>query len=260
MSFLIDTHAHLDFPELFYRLEEIISNAKEQNIMNIVSISTNLNRIQKIIDISNKYPEIYFSVGTHPNEVLKDHNCTNYDLISRLSKNLRCVAIGECGLDYHFGNEDKKLQKNSFITQINVARDNNLPVIIHSRDADADMISIISNEFKKEPFKAILHCFSSGKDLALCGIDLGLYISFSGIVTFKSAVSIQDIACIVPDNQILVETDAPYLSPVPVRGSINEPMNCIYTAKYLSDLRKTKFEDFTQHLYNNSINIFNKIS
>ena len=122
------------------------------------------------------------------------------------------------------------------------------------------MIDIITDEYKKGAFKAILHCFSSGRDLAICGIDLGFYISFSGIVTFKSAKLIQEIACLVPDNQILVETDAPYLSPVPVRGSVNEPMNCVYTAKYLSNLRKTKFEDFTQYIYDNSFNIFNKIS
>ena len=260
MSFLIDTHAHLDFPELFSKLDTIIQNAKNKNIMKIVSISTNLNKIQRIIDISSTYDEIYFSVGTHPNEVLKDKNCTNYDLISELSNISKCVAIGECGLDYHFGNEDKNLQKRSFITQINVARDMNLPVIIHSRDADEDMIDIITDEYKKGAFKAILHCFSSGRDLAICGIDLGFYISFSGIVTFKSAKLIQEIACLVPDNQILVETDAPYLSPVPVRGSVNEPMNCVYTAKYLSNLRKTKFEDFTQYIYDNSFNIFNKIS
>ena len=260
MSFLIDTHAHLDFPELYSKLDAIIQNAKDQNILKIISISINLNKIQKIINISNNYPEIYYSVGTHPNEVLNDNNCTNYELISKLSKDSRCVAIGECGLDYHFGNEDKNLQKYSFITQINVARDNDLPVIIHSRDADEDMINIVTEEYKKGPFKAILHCFSSGRDLAICGIDLGFYISFSGIVTFNSAKSIQEIARLVPDSQILVETDSPYLAPVPVRGRMNEPMNCIHTAKYLSDLRKTNFENFTQYLYNNTLNIFKKIS
>ena len=142
-----------------------------------------------------------------------------------LSKNKKCVGIGECGLDYHYGNDSKAKQKASFITQINVSRATNLPLIIHARDADKDMINILENEYKNGPFKAILHCFSSGKDLALCGLNLGFYISFSGIVTFKSAKLIQEIATLMPDDKILVETDSPYLSPTPLRGSINEPKN-----------------------------------
>ena len=222
MSYLIDTHAHLDFPELHSKLDVIIDNAKNQNVLKIITISTNLNKIGKIIQISNDYDVVYFTVGVHPNEVLKDKDYQNYSLISDISNNLKCVGIGECGLDYHFGNEDKDKQKLSFITQIKVARDNKLPLIIHSRDADEDMIDILQDEYKKGAFKAILHCFSSGKDLALCGLDLGFYISFSGIVTFKSAKLIQEIACIVPKDRILVETDAPYLAPSPFRGTVNE--------------------------------------
>ena len=259
MSFLIDTHAHLDFPELLSRLDEVLKNAKENNVLKIISISTNLDKIQKIINISHNHPEIFFSVGVHPNEVLKDKNFSNYRMMVDITKNLKCVGIGECGLDYHFGNENKTLQKLSFATQINVARDTGLPLIIHSRDADDDMIEILKNEFKKGAFKAVLHCFSSGEKLARCGIDLGFYISFSGIVTFKSAKLIQDVASFVPEDRILIETDSPYLAPMPLRGSVNEPKNCFYTAKFISNLRKTSFEDFTKQIYNNSITIFNKI-
>ena len=260
MSYLIDTHAHLDFPELYSKLDLIIENAKNQNVLKIITISTNLNKIAKIIQISNDYDVVYFTVGVHPNEVLKDKDYQNYSLISDISNNLKCVGIGECGLDYHFGNEDKDKQKLSFITQINVARDKKLPLIIHSRDADEDMIDILQDEYKKGAFKAILHCFSSGKDLALCGLDLGFYISFSGIVTFKSAKLIQEIACIVPKDRILVETDAPYLAPSPYRGSVNEPKNCFYTAKFLSEIRNSDFNDFTNHLCINSLRIFEKMS
>ena len=259
MSYLIDTHAHLDFPELYSKLNLIIENAKNQNVLKIITISTNLNKIGKIIQISNDYDVVYFTVGVHPNEVLKDKDYENYSLISDISNNLKCVGIGECGLDYHFGNEDKEKQKLSFITQIKVARDKKLPLIIHSRDADEDMIDILQDEYKKGAFKAILHCFSSGKDLALCGLDLGFYISFSGIVTFKSAKLIQEIACIVPKDRILVETDAPYLAPTPFRGSINEPKNCFYTAKFLSEIRNSDFNDFTNHLCMNSLRIFDKM-
>jgi len=259
MSYLIDTHAHLDFPELYSKLDLIIENAKNQNVLKIITISTNLNKIGKIIQISNDYDVVYFTVGVHPNEVLMDKDYQNYSLISDISNNLKCVGIGECGLDYHFGNEDKDKQKLSFITQIKVARDKKLPLIIHSRDADEDMIDILQDEYKKGAFKAILHCFSSGKDLALCGLDLGFYISFSGIVTFKSAKLIQEIACIVPKDRILVETDAPYLAPSPYRGSVNEPKNCFYTAKFLSDIRNIDFNEFTNHLCMNSLRIFDKM-
>jgi len=259
MSYLIDTHAHLDFPELHSKLDVIIDNAKNQNVLKIITISTNLNKIEKIIQISNDNDIVYFTVGVHPNEVLKDKNYYNYSLISDISDNLKCVGIGECGLDYHFGNEDKEKQKLSFTTQIKVARDTGLPLIIHSRDADEDMINILQDEHKKGAFKAILHCFSSGKDLALCGLDLGFYISFSGIVTFKSAKLIQEIACIVPEDRILVETDAPYLAPSPFRGTVNEPKNCFHTAKFLSEIRNSNFNDFTNHLCMNSLKIFDKM-
>ena len=259
-NYLIDTHAHLDFPELYNRLDEVLKNALENGVKRIVTISTNLNKIDKIIEISKNYEEVYHTVGVHPNEVLKDKNNSNYEMILNLSKNEKCVGIGECGLDYHYGNDTKAEQKASFITQINVSRATNLPLIIHARDADKDMINILENEYKNGPFKAILHCFSSGKDLALCGINLGFYISFSGIVTFKSAKLIQEIATLIPDDKILVETDAPYLSPTPLRGSVNEPKNCSITAKYLADIRKCEFSTFIDQLYMNSFKIFDKIN
>ena len=259
-NYLIDTHAHLDFPELYNRLDEVLKNALDNGVKRIVTISTNLNKIDKIIEISKNYEEVYHTVGVHPNEVLKDKNNSNYEMILNLSKNEKCVGIGECGLDYHYGNGSKAEQKASFITQINVSRATNLPLIIHARDADKDMINILENEYKNGPFKAILHCFSSGKDLALCGINLGFYISFSGIVTFKSAKLIQEIATLIPDDKILVETDAPYLSPTPLRGSVNEPKNCSITAKYLADIRKSELSTFIDQLYMNSYKIFDKIN
>ena len=259
-NYLIDTHAHLDFPELSTRLDEVLSNALKNDVKRIVTISTNLNKIGKIIEISENHQEVFHTVGIHPNEVLKDKNNSNYEMILNLSKNKKCVGIGECGLDYHYGKDSKEEQKGSFITQIKVARATSLPLIIHARDADKDMIEILENEYKNGPFKAILHCFSSGKDLALCGLNLGFYVSFSGIVTFKSAKLIQEIATIIPDDKILVETDAPYLSPTPLRGSINEPKNCLITAKYLADIRKCDFSSFVEQLYMNSIKIFDKIN
>ena len=259
-KYLIDTHAHLDFPELYNRLDEVLKNAIESDIRRIITISTNLNKINKIIEISENHKEVFHTVGIHPNEVLKDKNNSNYEMILDLSNNKKCVGIGECGLDYHYGNESKIEQRVSFITQIKVARVTGLPLIIHARDADIDMINILESEYKNGPFKAILHCFSSGKNLALCGLNLGFYVSFSGIVTFKSAKLIQEIATLVPDDKILVETDAPYLSPTPLRGSVNEPKNCLITAKYLAEIRKCEFSKFVDQLYMNSVKIFDKIN
>ncbi len=256
---IIDTHAHLDFPDLYPRIQNVIADANLNDVCKIVTISTNLSKIDKIIQISQDNSEVFFTVGVHPNEVDKDKDYLNYDLIKKISEHPKCVGIGEGGLDYHYSPMSKSNQMASFITQINVARDTNLPLVIHSRDADEDMIKILKDEFRKGSFNAILHCFSSGENLAKCGIDLGFFVSFSGIITFKSAKSIQEIAKKIPIDRILVETDSPYLAPTPYRGSINEPKNCLYVAKFLSELRLMSFEQLSKSLYNNSMKVFYKI-
>ncbi len=256
---LIDTHAHLDFPVFENKLTQVIENANKFNVIKIISISTNLSKIDKIIKISNNFDTVFHTVGVHPNEVGKDNDYKNYDLMVELSNNPKCVGIGEGGLDYHYGLGNKSNQIASFITQINVARDTNLPLVIHSRDADKDMIEILNNEFKNGPFNAILHCFSSGESLAKCGVDLGFFVSFSGIVTFKSAKNIQEIARKLPVDRILVETDSPYLAPNPVRGTVNEPKNCFHTAQFLSKLLEIEFDKLSKTLYDNSLNVFKKI-
>ena len=256
---IIDTHCHLDFKELKTRLNQIIKDAKINNVTDMVTISTNLSRIDSIKEISEQYEEVFFSVGVHPNEVHKDRKFDDHDFIKNYSKHLKCVGIGEGGLDYYYNKEYMKLQKRSLEVQISVARSTNLPMIIHSRDADNDMIEILKSEFKNGPFKAILHCFSSGEELAYCGLDLDFFISFSGILTFNSAKNIQKIAKNIPLDKILVETDSPYLSPAPVRGSVNEPKNCFHTAKFLSKLRDVNFLELSEILYNNSLVIYDKI-
>ena len=161
--------------------------------------------------------------------------------------------------DYYYNKENMRLQKRSLEVQINVARSTNLPMIIHSRDADNDMIEILKSEYKNGPFRAILHCFSSGEELAYCGLDLDFFISFSGILTFNSAKNIQKIAKNIPLSKILVETDSPYLAPSPVRGSVNEPKNCMHTAQFLSKLRDINFLELSEILYDNSLTVYDKI-
>ena len=252
---LIDTHAHLDFPDLYPRIDEVIANAKLNDVYKIITISTNLSKIDKIIKISEDNSQVFFTVGVHPNEVNKDKNYLNYDLIKKISEHPKCVGIGEGGLDYHYGLGSKSNQIASFITQINVARDTNLPLVIHSRDADKDMIEILNNEFKNGPFNAILHCFSSGESLAKCGVDLGFFVSFSGIVTFKSAKNIQEIARKLPVDRILVETDSPYLAPEPLRGKKNTPINLDLIAKKIATIKNINIRDVAEKTTEN----FNKI-
>ena len=256
---IIDTHCHLDFNELKTRLDEVIKDAKINNVTDMVTISTNLSRIDTIKDISEQYQEVFFTVGVHPNEAHKDKQYNDNNFMENYSKHEKCVGIGEGGLDYYYNKENKKLQKRSLEVQINVARSTNLPMIIHSRDADNDMIEILKSEYKNGPFKAILHCFSSGDELANCGLDLDFFISFSGILTFNSAKNIQKIAKNIPLSKILVETDSPYLAPLPVRGSVNEPKNCLHTAQFLSKLRNVNFYDLSETLYNNSLIVYDKI-
>ncbi len=256
---IIDTHCHLDFKELKTRLDEVIKDAKINNITDMVTISTNLSRIDTIKEISEHYQEVFFTVGVHPNEAHKDKQYNDHHFMENYSKHEKCVGIGEGGLDYYYTKENMKFQKRSLEVQINVARSTNLPMIIHSRDADDDMIEILVSEYKNGPFKAILHCFSSGEELAYCGLDLDFFISFSGILTFNSAKNIQKIAKSIPLNKILVETDSPYLAPSPVRGSVNEPKNCFYTAQFLSKLRNVNFFYLSDTLYNNSLIVYDKI-
>ena len=226
-----DTHCHIHDDKMTVSADESLQRARDAGVEKFVVIGTDAETSAAAIAIAQQHSDVWATVGLHPHD-----SVNGVDSIVSYIASPKVIAIGECGLDYHFGNEDKDKQKLSFITQIKVARDKKLPLIIHSRDADEDMIDILQDEYKKGAFKAILHCFSSGKDLALCGLDLGFYISFSGIVTFNSAKLIQEIACIVPKDRILVETDAPYLAPSPYRGSVNEPKNCFYTAKFLSEI------------------------
>tara|TARA_B100000989_G_scaffold281109_1_gene245057 strand:+ start:98 stop:901 length:804 start_codon:yes stop_codon:yes gene_type:complete len=256
---IIDTHCHLDFNEFKNRLDQVIKDAKINNVTDMVTISTNLSRIETIREISEKYEEIFFTVGVHPNEAHKDKQFDDYHFIKNYSKHEKCVGIGEGGLDYYYNKKYMELQKRSLEVQISVARSANLPMIIHSRDADNDMIEIIKSEYKNGPFKAILHCYSSGEELAYCGLDLDFFISFSGILTFNSAKNIQKLAKNIPLNKILVETDSPYLAPTPVRGSVNEPKNCIHTAQFLSKLRGINFLELSETLYKNSLSVYDKI-
>ncbi|WP_183433355.1 TatD family hydrolase [Mesorhizobium sp. RMAD-H1] len=231
---LVDSHCHLDFPDFAEERDAIVKRALDAGVRRMVTISTRVRRFDQIREIAERYDEVYCSVGTHPNNAHEEPDVTAEELI-RLSEHPKVVAIGEAGLDYHYDYAPPEVQARSFRVHIEAARRTGLPLVIHARSADADMAAILTEETGKGAFPFILHCFSSGRALAETGIALGGYVSFSGILTFKNSTELRDIARIVPHDRLLVETDAPYLAPVPYRGKRNEPSFVRHTAAVLAE-------------------------
>ncbi|TPO08822.1 TatD family hydrolase [Mesorhizobium sp. B1-1-5] len=231
---LVDSHCHLDFPDFSEERAAIVARALAAGIGRMVTISTRVRRFQQVIEIAESFNEVYCSVGTHPHNAAEELDVTADELV-RLSGHPKVVAIGEAGLDYYYDKAPRDAQALGFRTHIAAARRTGLPLVIHARDADDDMASILEDETGKGAFPFILHCFSSGRRLAEVGVALGGYVSFSGILTFKNSVELRAIAADVPRDRLLVETDAPYLAPVPHRGKRNEPAYVANTAKVLAE-------------------------
>ncbi|MEI9431480.1 TatD family hydrolase [Mesorhizobium sp. Cs1299R1N3] len=231
---LVDSHCHLDFPDFAEERAAIVARAKAAGIGRMVTISTRVKRFQQILEIAETFDEVYCSVGTHPHNAAEEPDVTTADLV-RLSTHPKVVAIGEAGLDFFYDKAPRDAQARSFRAHIAAARETGLPLVIHSRDADDDMAAILEDETGKGAFPFILHCFSSGRRLAEVGVSLGGYVSFSGILTFKNSIELRAIAADVPHDRLLVETDAPYLAPVPFRGKRNEPAYVAQTARVLAE-------------------------
>ncbi|RUW22076.1 TatD family hydrolase [Mesorhizobium sp. M1E.F.Ca.ET.041.01.1.1] len=231
---LVDSHCHLDFPDFAEERAAIVARALAAGIGRMVTISTRVKRFQQILEIAETFNEVYCSVGTHPHQAAEELDVTADELV-RLSSHPKVVAIGEAGLDYFYDHAPREAQAQGFRTHIAAARRTGLPLVIHSRDADDDMAAILEDETGKGAFPFILHCFSSGRRLAEVGVTLGGYVSFSGILTFKNSTELRAIAADVPHDRLLVETDAPYLAPVPHRGKRNEPAFVTNTAKVLAE-------------------------
>lgn len=231
---LIDSHCHLDFPDFAEERAAIVARALAAGIGRMVTISTRVKRFEQILQIAETFDEVYCSVGTHPHNAAEELDITADELV-RLAKHPKVVAIGEAGLDYYYDKAPRDAQAQGFRTHIAAARRTGLPLVIHSRDADDDMAAILEDETGKGAFPFILHCFSSGHRLAEVGVALGGYLSFSGILTFKNSTELRAIAADVPRDRLLVETDAPYLAPVPHRGKRNEPAYVANTAKVLAE-------------------------
>lgn len=231
---LVDSHCHLDFPDFAEERGAIVARALAAGIGRMVTISTRVRRFQQIIEIAETFNEVYCSVGTHPHNAAEELDVTVDELV-RLSGHPKVVAIGEVGLDYFYDRAPREAQAEGFRTHIAAARQTGLPLVIHSRDADDDMAAILEEETGKGAFPFILHCFSSGRRLAEVGVALGGYVSFSGILTFKNSTELRAIAADIPRDRLLVETDAPYLAPIPFRGKRNEPAYVVNTARVLAE-------------------------
>jgi TatD DNase family protein len=253
---LIDSHCHLDFPELAADRAGVLARAKANGIDGMVTISTRVERFDEVRTIAEENPRVWCSVGTHPHHAHEELHVQTEDLI-RLSAHPLCVAIGEVGLDYHYEG-DPVAQATGFRRHIAASRATGLPLVIHARDADDDVAAILEDEAGKGAFPFVLHCFSSGIELARRGLALGGYVSFSGIVTFKNAAAIQEVAGFAPADRILVETDAPYLAPVPHRGRSNEPAFVLHTAAKVAEIRGVTTEEIGRRTTDNFFRLFSK--
>ncbi|MGB3814057.1 MAG: TatD family hydrolase [Shinella sp.] len=255
---LIDTHCHLDFPDFEAERDDIVARAHAAGVSQMITISTRVRKFPTILAIAEKYPSVFCSVGTHPHNADEELDIPVSELVE-LSKHPRVVAIGEAGLDYYYDNAPRDAQIVGLRNHIAAARETGLPLVIHSRSADEDMAAILTEETGKGAFPFLLHCFSSGPELARIGVALGGYVSFSGILTFPKSEELREIAKTVPLERMLVETDAPYLAPKPYRGKRNEPAYVAHTASVLADTVGVSVDEMARITTDNAFRIFSKM-
>ncbi len=255
---LVDSHCHLDFEDFDGDRDAVIERARAAGVGTLVTISTRVAKFARVKAIADRYERVFCSVGTHPHNAADEPDVTTADLV-RIAADPKVVAIGEAGLDYHYDNAPREAQHQSFRRHIAAARETGLPLIIHARDADDDIAAILEEETEEGAFPFVLHCFSSGRDLARRGLALGGYISFSGILTFKRSEEVRAVSAQAPQERLLVETDAPYLAPVPYRGRRNEPSYVVETAKVLARSRGIDDAALAAATTANFFRLFNKV-
>ena len=254
---LVDSHCHLDFPEFAADLEAVVGRAAAGGVGTMLTIGTRLDRFPGVRAVAERFPDVFCTAGIHPHEA-KDAPGDAAGELLRLAQHPKVVGFGETGLDFYYEHSPRDAQEASFRQHIAAARQAGLPVVIHSRDADAETIKVIRDEYAKGAFQGLLHCFSSGAQLAEEALKIGLYISFSGIVTFKKADDLRAIAQKVPMDRVLVETDAPYLAPMPNRGKRNEPAFTALTAARLAADRGMDQAAFAAQTTENFFRLFAK--
>ena len=255
---IIDSHCHLDFPDFATERDAVVARARAAGLCRLITISTRIDKYEQVRALAEAYDDVFFTVGTHPHEAHQDPEVAA-ERIVELARHPKCVGIGEAGLDYHYDRAPRDVAARVFHTHIDAARHSGLPLVIHTRDADADTAAILTDEMGKGAFKALLHCFTAGAELARTALDLGLSISFSGVLTFKKSDALRAIAASVPADRLLVETDAPFLAPAPHRGKRNEPAFVTHTAAVLAETRGVSYETIAATTTANVLRLFDKM-
>lgn len=254
---LVDSHCHLDFPDFAEERDEIVARAGRAGVARMLTIGTHISRFDGVRSIAEAYPNVWCTVGIHPHEAGGEEVAA--DRLIELSNHAKVVGFGETGLDYFYDHSPRQAQRARFRTHIEAARRAGLPVVIHTRDADDDLRAIIAEEMAQGAFTGLIHCFSGGPELAEFAIDMGLYISVSGIVTFNKAEALRRTLAAVPLDRLLVETDAPYLAPVPKRGKRNEPAFVAHTAARLAEVKGVPVAELAEATTANFLRLFTKV-
>lgn len=257
MPYITDSHCHLDFPDFDTERDAVIQRAVDAGVHRMVTICTRLKNEPQVRQIAETYGPVFYAAGTHPMSAAQEP-LTSVDELVRLSQHPKFVGIGETGLDYHYTADSKDIQKQSLVIHIQAAQRTGLPLIIHARDADQDMADILTSEYRNAPYSCVMHCFSSSAELARAALDLGFYLSMSGITAFPKSQDLRDIFAAAPIDRILVETDSPYLAPPPFRGKRNEPAYSMQTAAKGAEVFGLDIDAFARQLEENFDRLFTK--
>ena len=257
MPVLVDSHCHLDFPDFAQERDAVVARAGDAGVGWMLTICTHLSKFPQVLAVAEAYPNVFCTVGIHPHEAGTEPETTARTLVE-MAKHPKVVGFGETGLDYYYEHSPREAQQRSFRAHIQASRESGLPLVVHTRDADEDTGRILAEEQARGAFPGLIHCFSSGLELARKAVDLGLYISFSGIVTFKKAEALRQTAQALPLDRILVETDAPYLAPEPKRGKRNEPAFTALTAARVAGVKGLSAEAFAEATTANFFRLFAK--
>ena len=257
---IIDSHCHLTYEPMSNALNETIDRANKDGIKYMLTISTEDKSFEQILKIVNGYESVYGTYGIHPHEAKSHQHIKSDYIINKVNQNKKIIGIGETGLDFYYNHSEKKDQIYSFEEHISAAQKKNLPLIVHTRSAEKETLQILEKHSKKKETKILIHCFTGSREFAFKLLDLGAYISASGVVTFKNSQDLANTFRDIPNEKILVETDAPYLAPVPLRGKPNEPSYIIHTVKFLSKIKNLSFDEFSKVTTNNFFNLFGKLN
>ena len=257
---IIDSHCHLNYEPMSLSIKETIDRANRDGVKYLLTISTEDKSFDKILNIISNNKCVYGSYGIHPHEAKNHISIKSQHIIDKIKLNKKIIGIGESGLDFYYNHSDRKDQIKCFEEHIIAAQQTQIPLIVHTRNAEIETLEILKDKFKEKEFKILIHCFTGSKDFAFKLLDLGAFISASGVVTFKKSKNLANTFKELPNNRILVETDSPYLAPVPLRGKPNEPSYIVHTVKFLSKLKEITFEDFSKITTKNFFDLFGKIN